>query len=392
MMEKWQQQLDLLARHDMLRRLRTVSGMQGPHVLFEGRDVLMLCSNNYLGLASHPHLIEAANRATTDFGVGSSGSRLISGSMQLHVDFEARLASFKGAEAALLYNSGYAANTGILQGLFGPDDVLFSDSLNHASIIDGCRLSKARTVIYPHADIKSLEVLMAAEKPKRKGRWVIVTDGIFSMDGDIAPLAELAKLKKKHDALLMIDDAHGSGVIGATGRGTGEYCGCLQQIDLHMGTLGKGFGCFGAYLAGSRVIIDTLINHSRSFIFSTSLPPSVPASAMAALDIVESPEGAELRSRLSHNRGIFTKKLLDAGCDLGGSKSQIVPVLTGEPEPTMQAATALLEQGIFIQGIRPPTVAVGQCRLRGTVMATHDPEELATAATLISAVVRKVTA
>ena len=389
-MENWQRQLDDLSQQDMLRRLRTVSGIQGPRVMLDNHEVLMLCSNNYLGLANHPKLIEAANRATTDFGVGSSGSRLISGSMEIHDHFEQRLAAFKGTEAALLYNSGYAANTGILQGLFGPDDVLFSDALNHASIIDGCRLSKARTVIYPHADIKSLDALLTAERPKRKGRWAIITDGVFSMDGDIAPLAELARLKEKHDTLLMVDDAHGSGVLGATGRGTGEHCGCLHQVDLQMGTLGKGLGCFGAYLAGSRVIVDTLVNRSRPFIFSTSLPPSVPASAMAALDVVESLEGAELRRRLRQNREHFTRLLLAADCDLCGSETQIVPVLTGDPEPTMEAGALLLEQGIFIQGIRPPTVPIGQCRLRGTVMATHDTEELATAATLIASAVRKV--
>ena len=389
-MDAWQENLDDLQQRDMLRRLRTVSGIQGPRVVLDGRDVLMLCSNNYLGLASHPKLIEAANRATTDFGVGSSGSRLISGSMQLHERFEERMAAFKSTGAALLYNSGYAANTGILQGLFGPDDVLFSDSLNHASIIDGCRLSKARIVIYPHADTDSLDALMRAEEPKRKGRWVIVSDGVFSMDGDIAPLVELVRLKQKYDALLMIDDAHGSGVLGTTGRGTAEHCGCLNQVDLHMGTLGKGFGCFGAYLAGPRVVIDTLINTSRSFIFSTSLPPSVPASAMAALDIVESQEGAELRNRLWSNCQHFKQPLIDAGCELAGSSTQIVPVVIGDPEPTMQAGAELLDQGLFIQGIRPPTVPIGHCRLRGTVMATHDPEQLEAAAKLIVDVVAGV--
>ncbi len=388
-MEDWRRDLDDLTQRDMLRRLRTVSGIQGPRVILDGRDVLMLCSNNYLGLASHPKLIDAATRATVDFGVGSSGSRLISGSMELHTHFEERLAAFKGAESALLYNSGYAANTGILQGLFGPDDVLFSDALNHASIIDGCRLSKARTVIYPHADTKSLDVLMEAERPKRKGRWAIVTDGVFSMDGDIAPLLELARLKEKHDALLMIDDAHGSGVLGATGRGSAEHCGCLKQIDLHMGTLGKGFGCFGAYLAGAQVIIDTLVNRSRPFIFSTSLPPAVPAAAMAALEVVESPEGAELRRRLRKNLEGFTSVLLKAGCDIAGSETQIVPIITGDPEPTMKAGADLLEQGIFIQGIRPPTVPTGRCRLRGTVMATHDQQQLEIAATKIAAAVQK---
>ena len=388
-MEHWQRNLDELTQRKMLRRLRTVSGMQGPRVMFEGRDVLMLCSNNYLGLASHPHLIEAANRATNDFGVGSSGSRLISGSMEMHARFEEKLAAFKGCEAALLFNSGYAANTGVLQGLFGEGDVIFSDALNHASIIDGCRLSRARTVVYPHADVPALAALMEAEKPRRCGRWVIVTDGVFSMDGDIAPLAEFAALKEAHGALLMVDDAHGSGVLGTTGRGSGEHCGCLDKIDLHMGTLGKGFGCFGAYLAGPRVVIETLVNNSRSFIFSTSLPPSVPAAALAALEIIEGSEGAQLREQLWQNVELFTGILAQDGCDLGGSASQIIPIITGEPEPTMRIASDLLDKGVFIQGIRPPTVPLGQCRLRGTVMATHDPQELAVAAQLIAIAVRE---
>jgi len=387
--ERWRKKLDDLTRQNMRRSLRTVAGMQGPHVSLDGRELLMLCSNNYLDLASHPHLIEAATRATVDYGVGSSGSRLISGSMELHADFEARLASFKSTEAALLFNSGYAANNGILQGLFGPDDVIFSDELNHASIIDGCRLSKARTVVYKHADPESLESLMITEQPKRRGRWVIVTDGVFSMDGDIAPLAELVSLKGRYDALLMIDDAHGTGVLGATGRGSGEHCGCLHQIDLHMGTLGKGLGCFGAYLASSQVVIDTLVNSSRSFIFSTSLPPALPATAMAALDVVESEEGARLRQQLRSNRQVFIEKLVAGGCDIGESETQIVPVITGDPVSTMQSAGKLLEAGIFIQGIRPPTVPDGQCRLRGTIMATHDPTQLEAAAEKIVATVDK---
>lgn len=384
-MEHWLQELEQLESKGMRRRLRLLAGAQGPRVWLDGEEVLLLCSNNYLGLATHPALIEAAVAATARYGVGTGGSRLISGSMQPHSELEEALAAFKGSEAALLFNSGYAANTGILQGLFGPDDLIFSDAINHASIVDGCRLSRARTVIYPHADADALEALMRAEAPRRRGRWVIVTDGVFSMDGDLAPLPELVALKQRYDALLMVDDAHGSGVLGAQGRGTAEHLGCHGQIDLQMGTLGKAFGCAGAYLAADRAVIDTLINRSRSFIFSTSLPPAVPAAALAALQLIDSAEGARLRQDLERNRLTFAGRLQQGGCDLLGSQTQIIPVLTGEPAPTMAAAARLLAGGVFIQGIRPPTVPTGRCRLRATVMAQHSQAELTRAAELVLA-------
>lgn len=391
-MEHWLQELEQLESRGMRRRLRTLAGIQGPRVWLEGQEVLLLCSNNYLGLATHPELIEAALAATSRYGVGTGGSRLISGSMEPHAELEEALAAFKGSEAALLFNSGYAANTGILQGLFGADDLIFSDAINHASIVDGCRLSKARTVIYPHADVAALEALMRAEAPKRKGRWVIVTDGVFSMDGDLAPLPELVRLKQRFDALLMVDDAHGSGVLGTHGRGTAEYLGCHGQVDLQMGTLGKALGCAGAYLAADRAVIDTLINRSRSFIFSTSLPPAVPAAALAALHLVDSAEGARLRQALERNRRCFAHRLEQGGCDLLGSRTQIIPVLTGEPAPTMAAAARVLAGGVFIQGIRPPTVPAGRCRLRATLMAQHTESELIRAADLLLANLPGVTA
>lgn len=386
-MEGWRQELAELAATGMRRTLRTVDGV-GPRATVDGRDVLLLCSNNYLGLAGHPALIEAAAAATRRHGAGSGASRLVSGTFPPHAALEERLAAFKGSEAALLFNSGYAANTGILQGLFGPDDTIFSDALNHASLIDGCRLSRARTLVYPHGDTAALEELLAAESAQRRGRWLIVSDGVFSMDGDIAPLAELCRLKERYGALLMVDDAHGTGVLGATGRGTAEHCGCLGSIDLQMGTLGKALGGAGAYLAAPRVVIDTLVNRSRPLIFSTSLPPGVPAAALAALDLVEADEGAQLRHRLAANRELFAARLRTAGLDLLGSATQIVPVLVGEPAPTMDITRRLLDGGIFLQGIRPPTVPVGTCRLRATVMATHDPGELCAAADLIAAACR----
>ena len=375
-MDNWRFELARLKRQGMLRSLRVVDGGQGPVVQVNGQDVLLLCSNNYLGIANHPALVEKMVAATRQYGAGSGASRLISGTMPAHVELEERIATFKGTEAALLFNSGYAANIGILQGLFGPDDVIFSDQLNHASIIDGCRLARARTLVYPHCDHVALAEIMEREKSHRKGRWLIVTDGVFSMDGDVAPLTELCDLKDRFDALLMVDDAHGTGVSGKNGRGTGEALGCLERIDLHMGTLGKALGCAGAYLAADRVIIDTLINRSRSFIFSTSLPPGVPAAASAALDLVDSEEGRNLRRKLAENRTLFAGLLQDGGMDLLGSTTQIVPILTRDPDPTMQMTERLLEKGVFLQGVRPPTVGTGLCRLRATVMASHSAVEL----------------
>lgn len=372
-----------LSQRNMLRSLREIESAQGPKVRIAGREHLLLCSNNYLGLANHPRLIEAAVRATQEYGVGSGASRLVSGSMSLHHRLEESLAAFKGSEAALLFNSGYAANNGIIQGLFRPGDRIFSDELNHASIIDGCRLSGAQVEVYPHNDVAALGELMRKLPRSSDERWLIVTDGVFSMDGDMASLAQLVALKEQYDSWLMVDDAHGGGVLGDTGRGTAEQLGCHGKVDLQMGTFGKAFGSFGAYVAGSRAIIDLLINRSRAFIFSTSLPPGVVAANLEALALVDSAEGARRRSQLERNRDVFAGALRAAGLDLCGSQSQIVPILTSDPEPTMSAAVKLLEAGICLSGIRPPTVPEGTCRLRATLMADHDPEELKSAAQII---------
>jgi 8-amino-7-oxononanoate synthase len=390
MSHSWTHELAELEHQGMLRELRTVVGAQAATVVLDGRQVMLLCSNNYLGLANHPALIEAGCAALRQYGAGSGASRLISGSMSLHVRLEERLAEFKNTEAALLFNSGFAANTGILQALFGPEDIIFSDALNHASIIDGCRLSQARVVVYPHCDTAALETMMHAESAERKGRWLVVSDGVFSMDGDLAPIPELVRLKRKFDALLMIDDAHGTGVLGETGRGTAEHFNCLGEIDLQMGTLGKALGCCGAYVAADRVLVDLLINRCRPFIFSTSLAPSVPASALAALDIVDSAEGAGLRRALQEKTALFSGRLQAAGHDLLGTATQIVPVLTREPKPTMTAMARLLDEGYYVQGIRPPTVPAGLCRLRATVMATHQDEDLLLAAEAINRAVAGV--
>lgn len=367
-------ELQQLREQGLYRSLRTVAGSQGSRVVAEGREVVLLCSNNYLGLADHPALKRAAVEAVERYGTGSGASRLVSGTMELHAALEERLARFKGTEAALVFNSGYAANSGIIPALAGRGDVVFSDRLNHASIVDGCLLSRARFVRYPHNDMNALERLLAEHRGA--GRMLIVTDGVFSMDGDLAPLPALAALKRQYGALLMVDDAHGTGVLGESGRGTAEQFGVTADIDLQMGTLGKALGGFGAYVAASAEVVELLVNRARSFIFSTSLPPAVLAAARAALDLVDSPEGDALRRRLARSAALFRDALQGAGFDTMGSETQIVPALVGEAEPVMAFTRRLLEEGYYVQGIRPPTVPAGTCRLRCTLMATHDESDL----------------
>lgn len=367
-------ELQQLREQGLYRSLRTVAGSQGSRVVAEGREVVLLCSNNYLGLADHPSLKRAAVEAVERYGTGSGASRLVSGTMELHAALEERLARFKGTEAALVFNSGYAANSGIIPALVGRGDVVFSDRLNHASIVDGCLLSRARFVRYPHNDMNALERLLAEHRGA--GRMLIVTDGVFSMDGDLAPLPALVALKRQYGALLMVDDAHGTGVLGESGRGSAEQFEVAADIDLQMGTLGKALGGFGAYVAASAEVVELLINRARSFIFSTSLPPAVLAAARAALDLVDSPEGKALRRRLARSAALFRYALQEAGFDTMGSETQIVPALVGEAEPAMTFTRRLLEEGFYVQGIRPPTVPAGTCRLRCTLMATHDESDL----------------
>jgi len=382
-LETFLEELGLLKEQGLYRQMRLVQGCQRSRVILDGREVLLLCSNNYLGLADHPLLKEAAIRAVEKYGVSSGASRLVSGTMELHQALEKRIARFKGTEAALVFNSGYAANTGIIPALTGKGDIIFCDRLNHASILDGCLLSRAKLVRYPHNDMPALQRLITANETT--GRRLIITDGVFSMDGDLACLPELVALKKEFDALLMVDDAHGTGVLGTGGRGTSEHFDLLPEVDIQMGTLGKALGSFGAYVAASEGIIDYLVNRARSFIFSTSLPPSVLAASIAAFDLVDSSEGALLRGKLASNVTLFRSALCSAGVDTMGSETQIVPVFVGEPQPVMDFSRFLLEEGIFVQGIRPPTVPAGSCRLRCTIMATHARTDLERA---IDAIIR----
>ncbi len=372
----------------LFRSMRLLHGAQSSRVILDGREVLLLCSNNYLGLADHPLLKEASIRAVERYGTGSGASRLVSGNMELHEALEARIASFKRTEAALLFNSGYAANTGVIPAIVGKGDVIFSDRLNHASIVDGALLSRARLVRYPHNDVASLRRLLAGTEPA--GRRLIVSDGVFSMDGDLASLADLVKLKKEFGALLMVDDAHGTGVLGETGRGSAELFNVMAEIDIQMGTFGKALGSFGAYIAASREIVDYLVNRARSFIFSTALPPAVLAASLAALGLVDSEEGARLRKRVADNTDLFRSALQEAGFSTMASETQIIPVFVGDAGPTMEFSRQLLAEGIFVQGIRPPTVPAGSCRLRCTVMATHTMEDLARAAETIERIGKRL--
>jgi glycine C-acetyltransferase/8-amino-7-oxononanoate synthase len=377
--------LEELRESGLHRRLRLVSSPQGPRVLLDGRPVLLLCSNNYLGLADHPGVRRAAADAALRWGTGAGASRLISGSMRVHSMLERRLAEFKRKPSALLFGSGYLANTGVIAALAGRGEVVFSDELNHASIIDGCRLSRAEVFVYRHADTEHL----AWGLRKSRGRGsLIVTDGVFSMDGDLAPLAELAELAERHRCRLMVDEAHATGCVGPEGRGSVAAAGVGDRVDLVMGTLGKALGGYGAYVCASSELTDYLVNVSRPFIFSTALPPSVVAGAQAALELLlERPKRVE---RLAANAAALRQALAAEGLATGPSRTQIVPVHVGEAETAMALCERALEQGVFAQAIRPPTVPPGTCRLRLTAMATHKVGELRRAAGVIGGAAREL--
>jgi 8-amino-7-oxononanoate synthase len=381
------QRLEELESEGLRRRLRVVDGPQGPEVMLDGRPVLLLCSNNYLGLGDHPRLRRAAADAALALGTSSGASRLISGSMSIHADLEARIAEFEGTEAALLFGSGYLANTGVIAALARRGEVVFSDELNHASIIDGCRLAGAETFVYRHCDTEHLK--WGLRRAAGRGS-LIVTDGVFSMDGDIAPLAELAILARRHTSRLMVDEAHATGCLGPGGRGSVAAAGLTGEVDLVVGTLGKALGGYGAYVCGSRAMAEYLINTARPFIFSTAPPPPAVAAASAALELlVESPKRVE---RLQANAKALREGLRSQGLDPIGDDTQIVPLVIGEADDAMALCERLLEQGLFAQAIRPPTVPPGTCRLRLTVMATHRIDDLRHAARLIGDAVRELDA
>ncbi len=356
----------------LARHLRTVTSAPTGTINLDGRDVVNLGSNNYLGLSTHSEVIAAAVEATQVYGTGASGSRLISGNTELYTTLETNLAKIKGAEAALVFSSGYAANLSIIPVLAGEDDLILSDALNHASIIDGCRLSRATKKVYQHCDVEHLKTLLA--ESSEYSRKLIITDGVFSMDGDIAPLQDIYDVALNYNAMLLVDDAHGFGVLGKDGSGTVAHFG-LQDTDIiQMGTLSKAIGGLGGYVAGSRALIELLINRARGFIFTTGLPPATLAAADAALNVIRS--SLDLRQRLLKHADTLKTALTNIEYTLLPSQTQILPVVLGEPQRATDVAEALLMKGVFAPAIRPPAVPPGTSRLRVTVMATHTDTEI----------------
>jgi glycine C-acetyltransferase/8-amino-7-oxononanoate synthase len=364
-----------LRESDLFRRTRLVSGPQGPRVVLDGKPVLLLCSNNYLGLADHPRVREAAADAAMRWGVGSGSSRLVSGTMTIHRRLEDRLAAFERTEAALLFGSGYLANLGVVSALAGAGEVVLSDELNHASIVDGCRLSRAETVVYDHCDLDHLEHELRGAEGRAS---VIVTDSVFSMDGDVAPLAGIVELARRYDCRVVVDEAHGTGCVGPGGRGAVAEAGLEGEVDVVIGTLGKALGSYGAYAACSAEMAQFLINAARSLIFSTAPPPPAVAGALAALELlVEQPRRVE---KLQQNADVLRDELAREGFEVAGSTTQIVPLIVGDAGQAMAICEAGLERGVFAQAIRPPTVPAGTSRLRLAVMASHSKTELRDAA------------
>jgi 8-amino-7-oxononanoate synthase len=357
------------------RRLRRLSTAQDAVIVIEGREFVNFASNNYLGLANHPEVVAAFTASAARYGVGTGASRLISGHMDIHEELEEALARFKGAQACLTFSSGYLANLGILATLGGSGATIFSDELNHSSIIDGCRLSRSRVEIYRHSDPDHLEGLLKASKARRK---IIVTDSVFSMDGDVAPLPDLVSLKTRYGAVMVVDDAHAVGVLPPRGCGSTEYFGLAPDaVDIQMGTLSKALGTYGAYICASKKTIDYFINTCRTFIFNTGLPPAIAGAAVKSVEIIS--RGTELLGSLWRNCEIFRTEMEARGRE-AKSPSAIIPFVTGRDRKTMAVSQALYDRGLFVHGIRPPSVPEGRGRLRLTLMATHTPEMVRSAA------------
>jgi 8-amino-7-oxononanoate synthase len=381
--------IDLAARLDELqalglhRRTRRVSGPQGPRVVLDGEPVLLLCSNNYLGLADDPRVRAAAADAAMRWGVGAGASRLVSGTMTIHRRLERRLAEFKGRQASLLFGSGYLANAGVIAALARPGDVVFSDELNHASIIDGCRLSRAETFVYDHLDVEHLAWGVA----RAEGRGaLIVTDSVFSMDGDVAALGEVVELAHRHGIRVVVDEAHATGTIGPGGRGALADAGLEDQVDVIVGTLGKALGSYGAFVACDQQMARYLVNSARTFIFSTAPPPPAVAGALAALELLQ--ERPRRVQRLRSNADALRSELSREGFDVDGSRTHIIPLVVGDPAAALEVCDKALARGVFAQAIRPPTVPPMTSRLRLAVMASHHEEELRTAARTLAQAAR----
>jgi 8-amino-7-oxononanoate synthase len=377
------ERLEDLRAAGLYRRLRLVEGPQGPRVTLDGAEVLLLCSNNYLGLADHPRVRQAAADAAERFGAGAGASRLISGNMSPHRRLEERIAGFADYEAALLFGSGYLANLGAISSLAGRGQVVFSDELNHASIIDGCRLSRAERFVYRHADLEHLA--WGLRQAGHRGA-LIVTDAVFSMEGDVAPIADLVDLARRHRCRLMVDEAHATGALGPGGRGAVAEAGLSGEVDVIVGTLGKALGSYGAYVCASGEIVDLLVNVARPFIYSTAPPPPAVGAALAALALLDGQPG--LVGQLQRNASVLRDALTAQGLDVGSSRAQIVPVVVGGAATAVALCERALEGRVFAQAIRPPTVPEGTSRLRLSVMANHRADDLCAAARVIARAAR----
>jgi 8-amino-7-oxononanoate synthase len=396
MMSEIESRLEELERLGLSRRTRLVSGPQGPTVLLDGKPMLVLCSNNYLGLADHPRVREAAAEAAMRWGVGAGASRLVSGTMTIHRRLEERLATFERSEACLLFGSGYLANIGVIGALAGSGGTVFSDELNHASIVDGCRLSRAEVVVYRHLDTEHLAWCLRrhGSPPARgargqgEGGRLIVTDTVFSMDGDTAPLQEIAELAKAHGSRLMVDEAHATGALGPDGRGAVAEGGLEDEVDVIVGTLGKALGSYGAYVCAGEEMIRYLLNTARSLIFSTALGPPAVAGALAALELLqERPHRVE---RLRANARVLRRALAAEGFPVTDGEMHIVPLIVGEERAAMRLCERAIERGVFAQAIRPPTVPAGTSRLRLATMASHTASDLRMAAGVLGEAAREL--
>jgi glycine C-acetyltransferase len=365
-------ELDALKQQGLYRRLRILEGEQKPKAEFDDRQVVNLSSNNYLGLTTHPRLREAALEATRRLGVGSGSVRTIAGTMDIHMELERRLAAFKKTEAVVVFQSGFAANAGTVAAVLTKDDVVVSDELNHASIIDGSRLSKASIKVFPHKDVDAARTVLRGLPAGR--RTLLITDGVFSMDGDLGAVPELCALAEEFGCIMMVDDAHASGVFGANGRGTIDHFGVHGRVDIQVGTLSKAIGALGGYVAGSRALIEFLYHRARPFLFSTSHPPAVAAACIAAIDVLE--QEPQLVERLWENTRFFKHGLGALGFNTGSSQSPITPVIAGDGALAMKLSDRLFQEGVFAQGIAYPTVARDKARVRTIVTATHTRDEL----------------
>ncbi len=366
-------QLEQWRSEGTYQRLRILESESAAESRFDGKEVINLASNNYLGLTTHPKLREAAIRAVKDYGVGSGAVRTISGTMTLHMQLEERIAAFKQVEACVVFQSGFAANAGTVSAILTPQDHIVSDELNHASIIDGCRLSKAKIHVFPHKDVAAADKILA-ELANEPGRKLLISDGVFSMDGDIGPLPGLVEAAEKHGAIMMVDDAHSSGVLGRNGRGTIDHFGLHGRVHVQVGTLSKAIGVLGGYVCGSRDLIEFLYHRARPFLFSTSHPPAVAAACLAAFDVLE--QEPERIQTLWENTRYFKKGLNEAGFNTGISETPITPVIVGEARTAHQLSRELFQEGVLATGIGFPTVPQGKARVRTIVTATHSKAEL----------------